>query len=402
MQRSSLTPIRRLTVAQGLAVADTTVDLTLTGIVGARLAPTSGLATLPYASIFLTAGISTAFVSRALSRFPPRRVFTVTALAAALSGLVSALGVQLGSFWLFCAGTALVGIYTAGAAYYRYLAAESMPNARARAVSTVLSGGLVAAIVGPFLATALRGMTSTPFVGSYLLVAALGTTAAIWNSRLPTPSVTSATDADAQPDAPRSRRALWSQPHLWLGLIGAMVAMGTMSAMMTAGPILGEGVGHSAVVTALAVQLHMIGMYAPGFLVARIIGRIGEARVLATGAVLICGAGAMAFAGTSISLFLGAMLLVGVGWNLAYSGGSALISTAYQSNERARVQTIAEPIIVAAQVAGAFSATAFTTVNGWFILGVLSLTLGATAIVLTVALAKRPMYEQSGRQAEPS
>ena len=229
-------------------------------------------------------------------------------------------------------------------------------------------------------------LTATPYVGSYLLVTVLGIGAAGWNSRLPTAAKAADPDVGTDDTArPRPARALWRQPRLWIGLVGAMVAMSTMSAMMTAGPILGEHVGHSAVVTAFAVQLHMIGMYAPGFLVARVIGRIGETRVVLAGAVLIAAAGIAAAIGTNLGLFLTAMFLVGVGWNLAYGGGSALITTAYHPNEPTRVQGIAEPIIVAAQVAGAFSATMFTTANGWLTLGYLSLGLGAT-VALTSAL----------------
>ncbi len=109
-----------------------------------------------------------------------------------VSGCVSAVAIQFGLFWLFSLGTALIGVYGAGAGYYRYLAAESMPQARARAVTTVLAGGLVAAIIGPFLATALRDATPTPYVASYLLVAALGTAAFLWNRWLVVPTATPA------------------------------------------------------------------------------------------------------------------------------------------------------------------------------------------------------------------
>ena len=179
MVRNTSPVVRHLTVAQGLAVAGSSVDLTLTGIVGARIAPTAQLATLPFSAIFLAAGLSTFVVSRAIGRFGYRRVFIAAAAAAAVSGCVSAAAIQLGNFWLFCAGTALIGVYQAGAGYYRYLAAESMPGARPRAVATVLAGGLVAAIVGPFAATALSDATPTPYVASYLLVAVLGASAAV-------------------------------------------------------------------------------------------------------------------------------------------------------------------------------------------------------------------------------
>ena len=148
--------VRHLAVAQGLSIAGSSVDLTLTGIVGARIAPTPELATLPFSVIFLAAGLTTFAVSRAIGRFGHRRVFVGVAAAAAVSGCVSAAAIQLGTFWLFCAGTALIGVYQAGSGYYRYLAADSTPEARPRAVATVLAGGLVAAIVGPFALKHLR------------------------------------------------------------------------------------------------------------------------------------------------------------------------------------------------------------------------------------------------------
>lgn len=365
--------IRRLTVAQSLFVAGTTVDLTLTGVVGSRLAPSPGLATLPYALIFLTAGLCTGFISCALTRRPPRVVLSATGAAAVASGLISAAGVRFDIFWLFCLGTALVGVYTAGAGYYRYLAAESAPDARAGAVSAVLAGGLVAAVIGSFLATALKDLTATPFVGSYLLVAVLGAAATVWNRVLPDPGQGTGKDVAAPSlegnTGTRPMRVLWTQRQLWTGLAAAVLAASTMMAMMTAGPILGEQVGHSATVTAFAVQLHMVGMYAPGLVVSRLIGKIGEVRIAATGAGLVVVAGLVAVSGTGLWLFLAAMFLIGVGWNFSYSGGSALIAASYRPAERPRVQAVAEVVIVGSQVAGSLSAVLFTTEVGWTVLG---------------------------------
>lgn len=315
-----------------------TVDLTLTGIVGVRMAPTPGLATVPFSVLFLAAGLSTFVVSRAIGRFGHRLVFTAAAAVAAFGGGVSAIGIQLGRFWLFCVGTAMVGVYTAAAAYYRYLAAESMPRARARAVSQVLAGGLLAAIVGPFLATALQGVTSTAYVGSYLLVAVLGAAASIWNLQLPAHRSVGRSASGTEPErAPRGYAALWKQPMLLTGVAAAVLAAATMLAMMTAGPILGLAAGHTETEAAFAVQLHMVGMFAPGFLVARVMGRVGEYRIALIGAVVIAGAGLAAGVSTELPAFLIAMFAVGVGWNLAYSGGSALISAAYHPTERNRV-----------------------------------------------------------------
>lgn len=389
MNRPPSSTVRHLTIAQALYVGGSTVDLTLTGIVGAHLAPSSALATLPFSIIFLAAGISTFFISRIIGTLGHRTAFVTAGCIAALSGVVSAIAIQTQLFWLFCIGTALIGVYTASAGYYRYLAAESMPHERARAVSAVLAGGLVAALVGPFLATIVRNVTATPYVASYLLVAVLGAAAAIWNTRLVSPR--SLHDgAGAQRDAPRATRVLWLQPQLLLGVGTAVLAACTMLAMMTAGPILGLTVGHTPAEAALAIQLHMVGMYAPGFLVARVMARVGERVIALIGTVLIVVAGLAALTSAGLPAYFLAMFAVGVGWNLAYSGGSALIAASYRAAERSRVQPFAEILIIAAQVGGSLSAAGFTTLQGWHVLGIGCIALAAiTALVITGTFLKK-------------
>lgn len=396
MPRLSSPIVRHLVIAQALYVGGSTVDLTLTGIVGARLAPSPILATLPFTLIFVLSGLSTFFISRSIGRWGHRPVFIVMAAIAVISGCVSAAAIQLDNFGMFCAGTALIGIYAAGAGYYRYLAADSTPNARAGAISAVLAGGLVSALVGPFAATALRDVTGTPFVASYLLVAVLGAAALLWNIRLPraAPPVTTA----GGPPGPgagmaRSRRTLWRQPALLVGVAITVLSAASMLSMMTAGPIMGMADGHTPGEAALAIQLHMVGMYAPGFIVARFIGRFGERTVALVGVCLLGVAGVSAASSTGLFAFLLSMLVIGIGWNLAYSGGSALIASSYRPNERGSVQPIAEAIIITAQVCGTLSAAAFVTATGWHILGIVGIVaafgVGAAVVMVSARDDKR-------------
>jgi len=377
---------RRLIGAQGLYVLGSSVDLTLTGIVGAHLAPTRALATVPFGLIPVVAASSTFLLSRGIGRYGYRRVFAFAASTAILAGLVSATAVHLHSFWLFCVGTALVGVYQAGAGYYRYAAAESNPDARAKAVSTVLAGGLVAALVGPFLATAAGDLTATPYVASYLLVAVAGAVATLWNARLPRELVTLAAPSRSvdAPDA-RPRAELWRQPVLLAGVAATCLAAVAMMSMMTAGPMAGMDMGHDEQQATLAIQLHMVGMFAPGFVVARWIGRFGERRVAATGALVLVVAGGAAAVSAQTWAFLLAMTAVGVGWNLAYSGGSAMIAGSYRPSERGRVQPVAELVTTGAQVAGTVGAGTLATASGWPVLG------GTVAVVaVLVAATLRP------------
>jgi MFS family permease len=385
--------VRHLAIAQAFAVAGSSVDLTLTGIVGTLVAPRPALATLPFSLLFVAAGLTTFVASRCIGRFGHRATFVVAGLVAAAGGTVSALAIARGSFGLFCVGTALVGASNATVGYYRYLAADTNPDARARAVSTVLAGGLLAALAGPFVATAVRDVTRTPYVASYLLVAVLGVGAALWNSRLrlPAPSHSTEPGAPVPGAAPRPYGVLWRQPVLLLGTTAAVVAALTMLALMTAGPILGLSAGRTPGEAALAIQLHLVGMFAPGFLVPRVIGTLGERRVAALGCAVILGAGLAAAGGAALPLYLTAMFTVGVGWNLAYSGGSAMIASSYRPSERGRVQPVAEVLGTAAQVGGSFAAAGFTTEASWRALG--WATAGVAVVVGTLLLASRTRVE---------
>ncbi len=392
--------LRHLSAAQALYVGGTTVDLTLTGIVGSKLAPTMALATIPFTLIYIAAAFSTFFISRAISRFGYRAAFTGFSCIAAVSGCVSAAAIQLDMFWLFCVGTALIGVYGAGCGYYRYLAADSMPQARGRAVTTVLAAGLVAALVGPFIATALTNVTSTPYVASYLLVGVLGAAAALWNRRLvvPAPAADTTSEQEGDEAPPRPPAVLWRQPTLLLGVACAVLAASTMLAMMTAGPIMGMNVGHTPTEAALAIQLHLVGMYAPGFVIARLIARVGERQMALAGAAVIILAGLACAGSTGLPAFLFAMFAIGIGWNMAYSSGSALISASYRPAERGRVQPVAEALIITSQVTGALSAAAFTSAAGWHALGLGCV--GLAAVVAVVLGLSRLRIRRLARAAE--
>ncbi|GAB3794451.1 MFS transporter [Humibacter antri] len=384
---------RRLAPAQGLYVLGSSVDLTLTGIVGARLAPSTTLATIPFSLIPVAAVASTFLFSRLIGRYGYRAVFTAAACVAIVAGLVSALAIQLDAFWLFCVGTGLIGVYSAGAGYYRYAAADAAGSQRARAVTTVLAGGLVAALLGPFLATWVDALLPVVFVASYLMVAFFGALAALWNAFLPRElALQGRTGREEEVRAsmgqpaiePRSRRVLWRQPLLITGVGVASFAAIAMTSMMTAGPIAGMAMGHSQADAAFAVQLHMVGMFVPGFVIAKVIGRVGERAIATAGAAIIVVAGIAAAVSTAEWAFLTAMFTVGVGWNLAYSGGSAMITRTYRSSERGRVQPVAEVITNGFQVVGSLSAGVLATVPGWRMLG---LALIVLSVVVGVGIA---------------
>lgn len=163
-----------LFIAQGLSLAAMSVDLTVTALVGSELAPFAWMATMPIALIALGTVFANTFVNRLIAGIGHKHVFEAGAAVAICGGISSFCAVWFRNFPLLCLGTFAVGIYQAASNYYRYAAADLNPNKKDRAVSVVLSAGIIAAIVGPLLATWAEGLFSVHYAGSYLIVSALG------------------------------------------------------------------------------------------------------------------------------------------------------------------------------------------------------------------------------------
>ena len=166
---------RILAVCQGLFIAAISIDLTLTALTGHMLAPDKALSTLPFALITVAGALVTWFASLLMQRIGRRNGFALGALAGAAGGGISVWAVFQSDFWMFCAGTALVGVFQAFAQYYRLAAADAVePAAKSRAISVVMTGGVIAAIAGPALAAWSRDLFApVTFAGAYLMVALL-------------------------------------------------------------------------------------------------------------------------------------------------------------------------------------------------------------------------------------
>ena len=166
--------IFRLFVAQALFWSCAMTGIILTSIVGLRLAPSAGLATLPLALLMLGGLLALQPIAWLMQRRGRKVGFLFGALAGVAGGLISALSLWLDSFTLLCLGALPIGAYQASAMYYRFAALEAVGESfKGRAAACVIGGGVVAALVAPSLGTAARGLVTTPFAGAYLLIAVL-------------------------------------------------------------------------------------------------------------------------------------------------------------------------------------------------------------------------------------
>lgn len=354
-----------LALAQGLYVSGISVDLTLTGITGYQLAPDKALATLPFALITVGAAIITVFAAFIIGRIGRRLGFAVGSLCGAAGGLVSVYAVFHGQFWVFCVGTALIGAYQGFAQYYSIAAADSVAAAqKSRAISTVLAGGVLAALAGPALAALTSNLIpGVMFAGAYMLVAVMALIAAVitlssYRDVEPAPLA-----ADAAP--PRALRDIIAQPIFGAGIATTMAGAAAMNLVMTSAPLAAVACGFGIADGAHIIQLHLIGMFVPSFFSGRLVARFGVWPVLAAGMVLLLACSAVAIASTSLLAFYTALFLLGVGWNLMIVSGTTLFAQSYRPNERPKTQALGGLLNNLAGSAGALSAGVALASIGW-------------------------------------
>lgn len=373
-----------LSVCQGLFTAALSIDLTLTGLTGYALAPDKSLATLPFAMITVAGAVVTLFASFLMQRVGRRRGFVLGALTCALGGLVSVWAVLHGDFWLFCLGTAAVGVFQAFAQYYRLAAADAVgPDDKARAIAWVLAGGVVAAVLGPALAAWSRSLLPVLFAGSYLMVGLLGLASALLLAVGYRDAEPPATVSDAETLPPRSLAAILAQPISLAALANNVVGGAVMMFVMTAAPLAAVACGHGIDDGANIIQWHLVGMYAPSFFAGRLIGRFGMPAVLFAGMGLSAACGLIATASTTLPAFYVALLCLGVGWNFMFVGGTTLLASSYRPHERARVQGVAEMVRYGLTAAATLAAGPVLERYGWAEVNALILPLVGVAAAMT-------------------
>jgi len=352
-----------LAVCQALLFAGNAIIVSTTALVGASLAPHVLLATLPMGLQFLGMVSASLPMSLVMGRAGRRFGFSLGAGLGVTAGLVGAAAILLSSFWLFCLGTWLYGTFAGTSVFFRFAAAEAAPAAvRARAIAWVLLGGVVAAFVGPLVAD--RSAELVPgslYAGCYLAITALTALmlAVVQAARFaPTPSRQAV--AGGRPLGQIAR-----QPRFVLAVASAAVGQSAMAFLMVSTPLAMLACGHAFADATTVIQWHIVGMFAPSFVTGSIIQRAGAEPVIAAGAGLMLAAIAVGSQGLALSDFWLGLVLVGVGWNLMYVGGTTLLTTTYRPEERARVEGVNETCLFATVVAASTASGAVLDTLGW-------------------------------------
>lgn len=383
-----------LAAAQALFQTASVLVMTVGALAAARIAPAPWLVTAPIAAMFLGTASATWPASMLMARRGRRFGFIVGALLGVLGGLCGAAGIWAGSLALLGLGTMLIGAYQGFAQFYRFAAAEvADAGFRPRAISYVLAGGIFAAIVGPELGRHGGPLLEPEFTGSFLLLAAVSLLAAgllLW-LRMPAAPVASVAAGAA---APRALGAIIRQPAYLVALFGAASGYGVMILAMTATPLAMIHHEHGIADAARVIQAHTLGMFLPSFFTGSLITRFGVLRVMLTGVAVLMAHVGMTLTGTGFHSFLLGLVLLGVGWNFLYIGGTTLLTETYTQAERARAQAANDLTIFAVGLASSLAAGAMLERLGWQMLNVVLLpwlALAGLAILWLVATQLRAL-----------
>ncbi|RFA25551.1 MFS transporter [Alkalilimnicola ehrlichii] len=370
-----------LAVSQILFMVASITVMTLSGVVGQQLSPDPGLATLPIAMMMLGTVVSTLPASLYMKRVGRRRGFIMGAsLGGIAGGLLSFAAIGLGSFWLFCVGNLLLGLYQGFAMYYRFAAVDvASPAFRSRALSLVMAGGVVAAFLGPWNASAASDLiASVPSGGPYLVIAILALVAIGLLTQLRVPA-----SGEPQPgETSRSMAAIATQPRFIVAVLAGAAGYAIMALVMTATPLAMRAQGFEMEQITFIMQWHVLGMFAPSFVTGSLIARFGVPRILLTGTLLLAGTALVSNLGASLAHFWVALVLLGIGWNFLFVGGSALLATVHSEAERGKVQGINDLVIFSLVAVGSLMAGALLHHLGWEALNLVML-----LPILLVALA---------------
>lgn len=382
-----------LAIAQGLFLTNNVVLIAINGLVGLRLAPVAWMATLPVMAYVVGGALSTGLVAASQQRWGRKVSFQLGLLVAFLTALLCAFALSIGSFWLLVVGTVIAGYYSANGQLYRFAAGElAPPSFREKAVSLVLAGGLIGAVVGPNLASLTRETLAAPFLGSYLALAAVALLAMAIMAAIRFPAEPA---RGGKGEGGRPLGEIVRQPVFIVATLGAALGYGVMNLLMAATPLAMDVCGMPFSDAALVLEWHVIGMFAPGFFTGHLIKRFGVLKVMGVGVVLNAACIAVALSGQDLHQFLIGLFLLGVGWNFLFTGSTTLAMAAYRPEEKDKAQAAINLAVFATMAVTSFASGALVTTQGWTLLNLGSIPAVAIIGIALIWLAARQRGERA-------
>ena len=361
-----------LVAAQAILGAQMPMIFVIGGLAGSMLATNVCLATLPISFIVFGSMITAPWLSPLMQRHGRRFGFVIGATAGAVGALVAAYGLYVGSFGILLAGSLITGIYMSAQGFYRFAATDTASETfRPKAISYVMAGGLISAIIGPQLNKLVQDAFVVPFLGTYLAVAALNIFGMMLFFWLDLPKGSKETPFATNAPKARNRLELLRDPRVVVAIICATVTYSLMNLVMTSTPLAVVGCGFTKNNANDIVSAHVLAMFAPSFFTGHLITRFGVEKIIAAGLVILMGAGIVALSGVALGNFYVTLILLGLGWNFGFIGATTMLASAHAPHERGVVQGMNDMIVfgmvtVASLASGGLmNCSGGTAVEGW-------------------------------------
>ena len=375
-----------LAACQAMLFSSSATLASINGLAGMSLADNPALGTLPVTTWVLGGAISTLPASLYMKRVGRTQGLIAGAGTGIVAALICAFAIWTHNFWMLCLGTLVFGASNATGQYYRFAAADvSPPDYKARAISLVLLGGLLGGIIGPGLSRFSVDALPDRFLGAYLvpILYCLVSIGLLSATRIPNPT------AEEQASGGRPLREIARQPKFVVAVLSGAVGYGVMNLLMTATPIAMGICGHPFGDAAFVVSSHVIGMFAPSLIAGSLIKRFGVLNIILVGAALNVACVAVALNGVDVAHFWVALVLVGVGWNFMYIGGTTLLTETYRPEEKAKAQGANDMSIFVMMVISSLTSGFLVSRAGWNTVNLLALPVLAAVAVAAVWLALR-------------
>jgi len=393
-QAKAKSTVARLVLCQALAMTSITMLFTVAALIGAELATDKSLATLPVALLQVAVMLTTIPASLLMQRIGRRAGFGLGTGIGLLGAGMGVLAVLIKSFPLFCFATVLFGVFNGFAGFYRFAAADAATEAfRPQAISLVVAGGVVAAVVGPNTANWAKDWLTVQFAGSLLPIVGLQvvTLAVLQSIDLP-PMTGSEPNQSGRP-----LTVILRQPLFVVATVSSMVGYSVMVLLMTATPLAMTAVPHPFSRAAFVIQWHVLGMFAPSFVTGTLIQRFGVLTIILVGIGLNLLAITINLNGVAVENFLLALTALGIGWNFMFVGATTLLTQVYQPNEKAKTQAAHDFLMFTSVAVAAFLSGRLLNSLGWIVLNELAVLPLIIALGTLLGLRFWPQVQDSRR-----
>lgn len=325
-------------LCQALGASSAPINIALGGIVGSKLlGPDKSLATAPVTAYNIGVAIGALYANWVMKRLGRKRGFMLGTIIGVIGLLLTGLAITIEHFWYFCGALTINGVASGFVQQYRFAAADrGTKEFKPKAISTIMLGGVAAAIIGPQIVIYANGL-ATPYSSAFYLATSLFVLSFVALLFL-NPSNLGSQQNGSTEYTGRSLSKIIMQPRFLVAVFCGTSAYGLMSFVMTGAPLAMQHHGHSEVNATLGIQWHVMAMFAPSFITGHLIAKFGKEMIVSVGLIILIACGMVALAGLDLMHFWGALILLGVGWNFGFIGATSMVTDTYEPEEKNKAQ----------------------------------------------------------------